>query len=53
MHDTVHDVADQAFWRPRQRAVRTHPAGVGSGVSFTYALEVLCWQQRHGGRRHL
>ena len=35
------DLFDKIIRRPRQRCVRAHPAGVGSGVPIPDALEVL------------
>jgi beta-fructofuranosidase len=35
------DLFDKIIRRPRQRGVRAHPAGVGSGIAIPDALEVL------------
>ena len=43
----VHDVVDQTLGGPVERAVGTHPAGVGAGVVVADPLEVLRGRERH------
>ena len=43
----LHDALDTTFWKPRQRTVGAHTAGVGAFVIVIGALVVLSGQQRH------
>ena len=49
LDDVVDDLRDGLVGQPRQRRVRAHAAGVGSGVAVADALVVLGGQQRHDG----